>query len=344
MLLENIPTKIAIPQNELELYFRDYDIQNETEEQITLFCIKAKNVTKTIPGCGKNFCGIGIKFFKKNNTKTVEAHYCGNDPVYLDLVGESQAKIRIDSTKFMDNGGKNLTFCSWDDHDGEYLIGKVVNIDHRSVQLYSDNLIHDEPSSDKIAKDNKWITPLHIPSERSMDITIPKNDLVLFVVNKQNSASKRDTFFCFKAKNKVDDDMICGNGFCGIRILNDGEGDHKLQHAIYGNVVKQRPFDSNLPDITTIWINKTTITNSDFNETSSNCEWDDHGGKYLTVELRKHENTKVYLVPLMIFLTETFLLLVLRIIYGILVIQKLRRKIIYVTPTLNFDDSYFDEN
>uniref|UniRef100_A0AC34QE84 Uncharacterized protein n=1 Tax=Panagrolaimus sp. JU765 TaxID=591449 RepID=A0AC34QE84_9BILA len=238
----------------------------------------------------------------------VEAHFGADLPVNLTLLGGYEAKLKIDSTKFMDEQGRNLMYCSWDDHDGKYLIGKAVNFDHRTVELISDGWIHDEPSSVITAKDNKWITPLHIPSKRSMNITIPKNDLVLFVVNKQNGGSRRD------------------------------------------------------------------------------CEWDDHGGKYLTVELVEHENTKVYLmgsefyrapdpltenyeyvecceganqhrysfpnvltfqnlqVSLMIFLTETFLLLVLRIIYGILVIQKLRRKIIYVTPTLNFDESYFDQN
>uniref|UniRef100_A0AC34Q047 Uncharacterized protein n=1 Tax=Panagrolaimus sp. JU765 TaxID=591449 RepID=A0AC34Q047_9BILA len=382
-LEENVLTKITVPTDELILHVEDKNInENPDKEENTLFCFAAKDLATKDDFCGDNQCSIRVKFYLLDGKKKAQVYYLTKS----DTFDSDSIDIKINKTTIKGSYEKKDTQCSWDDHDGNYLLVKVTNISDRILYLKNSEYYDDDPADipHSTTKSDKWNTPLHIPSQKLMDITIPKNNLVLFIANKQNNASKRNTIFCFKAKNMTDDDMICGNGFCGIRTFI--HLDHKFQRAIYGNVVKQRRFVSNSSAITTFWINKTTITNSDFKETSSNCEWDDHGGKYLTVKLVEHENTKVYLMgsefyrapdpltenyeyvecceganqhryslpnlltyqnlelPLMIFLTETFLLLVLRIIYGILVIQKLRRKIIYVTPTLNFDDSYFDQD
>uniref|UniRef100_A0AC34R4Y3 Uncharacterized protein n=1 Tax=Panagrolaimus sp. JU765 TaxID=591449 RepID=A0AC34R4Y3_9BILA len=209
---------------------------------------------------------------------------------------------------------------------------------------------------------------LEIQSMGYFNIAVKKSFQLLF-------CSGTEMIFCIKTKEKTAKSQIfCPENYCEVHGNVNG---NKFSLKINGS--GQKYFDRK----SSCYKFEVTTEMIIYENKNWTCRWDVHEKGYLEFVIPKESGelkligAKIYNhswnskyvessccpnvnqhrynlpgiftwknieLPLSILLVETFILLVCRITYGILVIQKLRRKIVYVTPTLCFDESYFDEN
>uniref|UniRef100_A0AC34RL26 Uncharacterized protein n=1 Tax=Panagrolaimus sp. JU765 TaxID=591449 RepID=A0AC34RL26_9BILA len=109
-------------------------------------------------------------------------------------------------------------------------------------------------------------------------ITVPTDELILHIEDKNIGSDELTTVFCFASKDVTTKDEVCGENQCSIRIkFYVYEGiNHATLHYL-------ETTDATTSDSVDIKIDNATISPVN-SKVDVPCSWDDHGGKYLLVK------------------------------------------------------------